>query len=148
MLFFSPSLKSTCGPVIIVQYELNLKVGVFSGQDNFILLCCLDFLHGTSFWYLIYLFAGPWKKTEWGKREGVRDRAHLSWINVLRIPLINVHTHSHSHVYPGVVSPLLSIELTFICSISFFFQPHNPSCMLSHRQLPGERLLLLRTWLQ
>lgn len=77
------------------------------------------------------------------ERQRQKDRVHLSWMNVLRIPLINAHTHSpahvhthvvaHSHVYPGVVSPFLSLHLTFIYSISFFFfQSRDPSRMLSH----------------
>lgn len=48
---------------------------------------------------------------------------------------------SRSHVYSAIVSPFLSLHLAFIYSISLRVT-RSVSHAITHRQLPGERLLL------
>lgn len=74
------------------------------------------------------------------KQNSVResDRLHLSCINVLWMPLINVHTHTWLHTRATCAlavappPPHLSLSLSHSSIPSHFSSSHDPSHMLSH----------------
>ena len=79
------------------HWSRQLQIGTVPPSS----LCLLCVMVTPGTWWLIYLFAGK-RKRQNGVRERERvrrrrsDRAHLSWTNVPWIPLINVHTHTHT----------------------------------------------------